>query len=1011
MPLTLDRPTGLIQRLFYGYGYAYGKCPFLILLPSLGFFAFCCVKLFKDGEPYLKFLDIEVSREWAQEGSTLWEELDYVDEHLNKDWEKSTWWFPLTVKNGDYVGEGGSVLSEAALEDVVDILTRYHELSVTTESGNTYTTWDLCARGLGPDVPANAAHLELYDTNNCSSTPFTDTCLMLLYSGTRSAYLPCEVVTPTDCFSEALEYQDTVYAAMYDPFLTGLVPAEYYPVPYTTRPSFRGMTDEAIRLEIAGTPRAPTNEPGCYWWTALAMWPAYGILADNEQAFILSGVLDAPLRIKYRLSQTKPDLAVKSEIEEALELMEKKVESELNSLNSAERHLDFAYLSNDAYRRAALEVASIPWLRIILSSVAMVLFVFISFASFSKPFHSRAGFALNGLTVVSMSQAASFGFFGWIGLDITGPMIQILPFLAVGLGVDDVFVIIRYFDELDIDCLLNSERQDVLAAVMGEAGVSITLTSFCNVGAFLCGMFFKVKGITNFCLGATIVAASNWIFMLVVFPAFLLLESWRLRTRQPELILFCCHRRALHKDATACEQDPPSTIESRVLDFMGKVYIPFLNKLYVKVSVFVLSVALLSLSVYGALGMDAGKEDYPVELVHGNTIHYAMTVESTLIGVSENRLYVKDVDYPSMQGDIIDLHIKLSTETFYGQPGFLTVWLSAFYSILDSMSGMVVDPVIASTYGLPNDTTYSVLGYNLHNDAYTNDVWAPAGIASNDSVTFYSQFQGFLADTTTLGVLDSVQVQSFGLRHPEESISADNPFTLTHTVFLTKGTKTFQALVSATNELRDVIAASSLSGKAFISGPKQLLADVFVALSGLFWVALATNLCVIFSVTAILLSSVSAAFLTTVACGLIVIEIYGACSLFLTFNPYFATALIMSVGLSVEFTAHIIVAFFRSPGSVDERMRASLETVLPAVVLGVFSTLVSICGMAFADTVFIIKYFFGMFSVVMLVGLLHAILFLPALLLLIGGRWSCPCRNKYAPSSASAEVSPPEPTT
>ena len=38
-------------------------------------------------------------------------------------------------------------------------------------------------------------------------------------------------------------------------------------------------------------------------------------------------------------------------------------------------------------------------------------------------------------------------------------------------------------------------------------------------------------------------------------------------------------------------------------------------------------------------------------------------------------------------------------------------------------------------------------------------------------------------------------------------------------------------------------------------------------------------------------------------------------------------------------------------------MRASLETVLPAVVLGVLSTLVSICGMAFADTLFIIKFF------------------------------------------------------
>ena len=65
-------------------------------------------------------------------------------------------------------------------------------------------------------------------------------------------------------------------------------------------------------------------------------------------------------------------------------------------------------------------------------------------------------------------------------------MHTVLPFLILGLGVDDMFVIVQALENLKPKEKSLPVEQRV-ALTMKYAGVSITVTSLTDIGAFLIG--------------------------------------------------------------------------------------------------------------------------------------------------------------------------------------------------------------------------------------------------------------------------------------------------------------------------------------------------------------------------------------------------------------------------------------------------------------------------------------------------------------------------------------------
>ena len=112
-----------------------------------------------------------------------------------------------------------------------------------------------------------------------------------------------------------------------------------------------------------------------------------------------------------------------------------------------------------------------------------------------------------------------------------------MPFLLIGIGVDDMFVICNAVDQTD----LKLSAKERIREAMSHAGPSITITSLTNILAFLFGGLNSLTALRSFCL-----FAASSIFMLygcvmTVFLAVCVWDTERVARKKGECCgLFMC---------------------------------------------------------------------------------------------------------------------------------------------------------------------------------------------------------------------------------------------------------------------------------------------------------------------------------------------------------------------------------------------------------------------------------------------------------------------------------------
>jgi predicted RND superfamily exporter protein len=190
--------------------------------------------------------------------------------------------------------------------------------------------------------------------------------------------------------------------------------------------------------------------------------------------------------------------------------------------------------------------------------------------------------------------------------------------------------------------------------------------------------------------------------------------------------------------------------------------------------------------------------------------------------------------------------------------------------------------------------------------------------------------------------------------------------------------------IDAIKEIRDVFAASGLPSKsAFPWGATFTYWSIFLELQSILLRTLAIDTGLVFVLSLVLLQSFTSALASTLACGMVVTMVYGVVTLFTKFNFFVVASLLASAGLSVEFTSHLIVSYNMLEGPLEERLGLAMSHTIPPLFQGAISTFLSMLPLAFHDIKFVMKYFFGVFSVLVAVGLLTGLVLLPALLALL----------------------------
>jgi len=250
---------------------------------------------------------------------------------------------------------------------------------------------------------------------------------------------------------------------------------------------------------------------------------------------------------------------------------------------------------------------------------------------------------------------------------------------------------------------------------------------------------------------------------------------------------------------------------------------------------------------------------------------------------------------------------------------------------------------------------------------------APLGLATSDKADFYEHFREFLNDP----LADVAYTNEF-------SYYKNKKIEFSFFAFLQKNLKGNDEYIRSIQQVQEKIDRSPLRDKAYVYGNIFVFWEVFRSLDMELIKVACFDVGAIFLCSALLLPSITAAALTTLACIMIVVQVFGIGTLFLNFNMFVAASSLMCMGLAIEFTAHTVAAFSHSSGHTAESIADAVSDTFPAIWDGSITTLLSILPVAFSTTVFEVKYFFASFALIVLIGAINGFIILPGLLALFG---------------------------
>ncbi|MBN3302338.1 PTC1 protein, partial [Amia calva] len=149
---------------------------------------------------------------------------------------------------------------------------------------------------------------------------------------------------------------------------------------------------------------------------------------------------------------------------------------------------------------------------------------------------SQGAVGLAGVLLVALSVAAGLGLCSLLGLSFNAATTQVLPFLALGIGVDDMFLLAHSFTETG--STIPFKASDRTGECLRRTGTSVALTSINNMIAFFMAALVPIPALRAFSLQAAIVVVFNFAMVLLIFPAILSLDLHRREDKRLDIL--CC---------------------------------------------------------------------------------------------------------------------------------------------------------------------------------------------------------------------------------------------------------------------------------------------------------------------------------------------------------------------------------------------------------------------------------------------------------------------------------------
>ncbi|KAL8514331.1 hypothetical protein ACS0TY_013446 [Phlomoides rotata] len=687
------------------------------------------------------------------------------------------------------------------------------------------------------------------------------------------------------------------------------------------------------------------------------------------------------------------------------------------------KNLTLAFSSESSVEEELKRESTADAITILISY--LVMFAYISLTLGDAPrfssyyISSKVLLGLSGVLLVMLSVLGSVGFFSAIGVKSTLIIMEVIPFLVLAVGVDNMCILVHAVKRQQVELPIEGRISNALV----EVGPSITLASLAEVLAFAVGSFIPMPACRVFSMFAALAVLLDFLLQVTAFVALIVFDF--LRAEDNRVDCFPCIK--VSGSNAELEKGSNQQKPGLLARYMKEIHAPILNIWGVKLLVICAFGAFTLASIALCSRIEPGLEQQIVlprdSYLQGyfNNVTEYLRIGPPLYFVVKNYNYssesrhtnqlcsISKCDSNSLLNEIARASL-VPESSYIAKPAAswlddYLVWLSpeAFGCCRKFTNGSYCPPddqppccpAGGGNCGLSSvceDCTTCFRHSELQNDR-------PSTTQFRDKLPW---FLSALPSADCAKGGNGAYTSSVELKGYENEIIQASAFRTYHT-----------PLNKQADFVNSMRAARDFSSKM----SHALKIDVFpYAVFYMFfeqylniWTTALVNLAIAIGAVFIVCLVITCSFWTSaiilLVLTMIVVDLLGVMAILnIQLNALSVVNLVMSVGIAVEFCVHITHAFLVTSGDRNQRMKEALTTMGASVFSGITLTkLVGVLVLCFSRTEVFVVYYFKMYLALVLLGFLHGLVFLPVILSMFGPPSRCVLIEKQEdrPSTSS----------